>query len=403
MGLGTTTFLLVAGMLITGSINTVSKKAGYNTCSVGLPEIDVQADTSDWPCPEGQRKFKKPWSQTLVMFVGESMCFFIFLFKKRQRSRNSGINDRLLLDTAAGGAKEPNYSPTWSSLAVCAIPAFCDLGGTTVSGIGLLFTTSSLYQMLRGSIIIFTGLFSVFFLGRKLMAFHWLGIGITTAGVALVGVSSLLGDQSSSTTDNSQQMIGNVLVIASQLLSATQMVVEEKFLKSRNLPPEFVVATEGVTGALLMLAIGLPVVSVLPGLDGAGVHENALDAVVLISNSGMLALFVFLYFFSITFYNYFGLSVAKKLSSVHRCLIDACRTILVWSAGLILEYTVGHGYGEPWNGTSSIIQLCGFLIMVIGTLIYYSILKLPCCSYEVDDVDEQEPLIYVVDDDDDHM
>ena len=111
-----------------------------------------------------------------------------------------------------------------------------------------------------------------------------------------------------------------------------------QFLKERKLPPEFVVGCEGSFGALMMVAIVLPTVYYLPGNDGGGVHENALDAGVLISNNALLAGLVVSYWISIAFYNFCGLAVAKSLSSVHRCLIDACRTVLVWGIELILAY-----------------------------------------------------------------
>ena len=39
--------------------------------------------------------------------------------------------------------------------------------------------------------------------------------------------------------------------------------------------------------------------------------------------------------------------MAKNLSSVHRTLIDACRTTLVWTTDLILFYaSYKHQYGE---------------------------------------------------------
>lgn len=63
---------------------------------------------------------------------------------------------------------------------VCILPACCDLGGTTLSGIGLLFTTASVWQMLRGSIILFTGILSVVFLKRKLEKFKWVGMVSTS-------------------------------------------------------------------------------------------------------------------------------------------------------------------------------------------------------------------------------
>lgn len=44
-----------------------------------------------------------------------------------------------------------------------------------------------------------------------------------------------------------------------------QVVLEEMLLKERQLPPLFVVGMEGVFGVFMMLAIVLPVVSVVPG------------------------------------------------------------------------------------------------------------------------------------------
>ena len=50
-----------------------------NTCSLGLPNISATAEASAG-CPAGERKFDKAWSQTLVMFFGEFMCIFLFLY-----------------------------------------------------------------------------------------------------------------------------------------------------------------------------------------------------------------------------------------------------------------------------------------------------------------------------------
>lgn len=49
--------------------------------------------------------------------------------------------------------------------------------------------------MLRGSIIVFSAILSVFFLNRKLYLFHWLSIGIVVFGLSIVGYSSLLAAQ----------------------------------------------------------------------------------------------------------------------------------------------------------------------------------------------------------------
>lgn len=53
-------------------------------------------------------------------------------------------------------------------------------------------TSASSFQMLRGAVIIFTGLFSVAFLGRRLALSQWLGILATIAGLVVVGLADLL-------------------------------------------------------------------------------------------------------------------------------------------------------------------------------------------------------------------
>lgn len=55
----------------------------------------------------------------------------------------------------------------------------------------LTMTSASSFQMLRGSVIIFTGLFSVAFLGRRLAPSQWLGILATITGLVIVGLADL--------------------------------------------------------------------------------------------------------------------------------------------------------------------------------------------------------------------
>ena len=71
---------------------------------------------------------------------------------------------------------------TWSSTLICILPACCDVGGTTLSGIGLLFTSASVFQMLRGSIIVFTALLSVIFLKTQIVGIPLLGITFDNYG-----------------------------------------------------------------------------------------------------------------------------------------------------------------------------------------------------------------------------
>lgn len=59
-------------------------------------------------------------------------------------------------------------------------------------------TSASSFQMLRGAVVIFTGLLSVAFLGRKLVLSQWLGILITIVGLVVVGLADLLSSHDES-------------------------------------------------------------------------------------------------------------------------------------------------------------------------------------------------------------
>ena len=75
--------------------------------------------------------------------------------------------------------------------------------------------------------------------------------------------------------------------------------------------------------------------------------------------------------------------LTKRLSAVVRTLIDALRTLSVWLVEIIIFYGIApdSGYGEGWHQYSW-LQVIGFALLVLGTLIYNSIIKFPCFNYD---------------------
>jgi hypothetical protein len=51
---------------------------------------------------------------------------------------------------------------------------------------------ASTYQMLRGTLVLFAGTFTILILRRQLFIHNWLGMVLITAGAALVGASSVI-------------------------------------------------------------------------------------------------------------------------------------------------------------------------------------------------------------------
>ena len=62
-----------------------------------------------------------------------------------------------------------------------------------------------------------------------------------------------------------------------QAVQAAQITFEDYFLSSMDVPALKIVGFEGLWGAGVMLLILLPLVQLLPGKEGNGLHENSLD------------------------------------------------------------------------------------------------------------------------------
>ena len=159
--------------------------------------------------------FDHPFVMAGFMFFGECLCLVWF------RAQEAFSQERR--SSAARAKRDGKQLPFYAFAA----PAACDLVGTSVMYVGLTLTTASTYQMLRGSVIIFTGLLSSVYLGRKQHGFHWLGMLLVVAGVLTVGTASIF-TAATDTKAGGNPMLGNLLVVLSQLSTALQMCLEER-------------------------------------------------------------------------------------------------------------------------------------------------------------------------------
>ena len=71
---------------------------------------------------------------------------------------------------------------------------------------------ASVYQMLRGMIIIITAVMSIIFLKRKLYRHHWSSMGLIFLGVFMVGLAAYFFDNKDSTPTKPLGLI--LLVVA---------------------------------------------------------------------------------------------------------------------------------------------------------------------------------------------
>ena len=334
-------------MLLTGSINTITTKYADISCALGVPYYPRNQTAAENGCPdrsEGSHQFDHPFVQAFAMFIGEMLCMVawkIAVFIKRRRNRP--------VPTAK------DYNPL-----IFLLPALCDCTATSAMYVGLTLTYASQFQMLRGAVIIFTGLMARFLLGHRLKGFQWFGMGSVLVGLIGVGAAAFLGGSNGSQAPN--PILGDAIIIAAQVVVAFQMVVEEKFLTKYNVPALEAVGWEGIFGMLIMSTLCL-VFWFVPGPRAGGKFENYNDAILQFANSWEIQLAICGTICSIAFFNFSGISVTKEMSATTRMVLDSVRTITIWAYGMLVG----------WE-TFSYLQVIGFIFLLFGTFVYNDII-----------------------------
>ena len=346
-------YLFMLLLLITGSINTIANKLQQNTTSLKIKY-------------KGHQKFI-----TFCMFNGEFLCLLLYWLKEgRKKNQNQELTEFENLNTK----KKAKF---WYFL----FPALFDILGSSISSISLSFLPSSIYQMFRGAIIIFTCTASIIFLKNKYYRQHFLGICIVVVGLIIVGVNAALGGKDEF---DSKIILGIFLVTLSQVFSCFLFVSEEKILKNYDVPPLKAVGMEGMWGVgcyIILLFIFYFIrcenwydilkdnICIRDGENGDLRFENAIFAFKQIWASWELKLYLSMYILSIAFFNFSGLTISKYASATSRTIVDTLRTIVVWTFFLVMPFVP-----EDTKETFSWLQLVGFLILILGGLIYNEIL-----------------------------
>lgn len=248
-----------------------------------------------------------------------------------------------------------------------------------------MYIPASVWQMLRGATLFFTGIFSVIFLKRRLQAFHWIGLMLCMAGVVTVGYASVAGDTggegAAAKANASAVLFGVTLTLLGQVVQAAQVILEEFLMKDVNLPAVEIIGFEGIWGVLMMVVVVYPALWLIPGPDH-GHQEDLVDTLVMFYNSSVVQLVVIIYLFSCGTFNITGIAVTGALSAVHRMMLDASRTMIIWGVGLFVHYQIDPAspFGEQWTDSSQ-LQLFGFMILITGQAIYGEIIRIPGVRY----------------------
>lgn len=144
-------------------------------------------------------KFTHPYFQCAVMFLGELFCLMLFGIKRTLFGNPNG--------------EENKISPFRF-----AVPAMLDICGSSLMFIALTLCAASVYQMMRGTIVVITAIMALVFLGKKQYAHHWISLFTIVLGVFFVGFVSVMAAKET-TSAEATSITGIVILLIAQCFS----------------------------------------------------------------------------------------------------------------------------------------------------------------------------------------
>lgn len=347
--------IAIVVFLVTGSIGGVLINVLYNIQVKGFHNI--------------MKPFQRPWFQVWVMFISMSLLIFFTPFIRTRKCLPYKI-----------GQKQTG----WGLFRFTGLTALLDLLCTTLQFVAYIFLKPSIWQMLKGSILIFTALFSHFYRKKHLNKNQWVGVIVTIIGMILVGLSSILSDEKQSqnlnNVPNSFEILAVVLIFIAQALQAFKVILEEELLHDEDALPCEVVSYEGLWGVFFLSFILIPIANIIPENKTFLLYENSIESFYMAFNSKSVLLFEFLYILLIAAYNQTGMLITQFSNAIIRNIWEVLKSLGVWIVSIFFYYALDKFDAGEGLHLISLLQLFGFIVCIFGLLIYTGKIKFPCLS-----------------------
>jgi drug/metabolite transporter (DMT)-like permease len=319
-----------------------------------------------------------PYCQAWVKFFAQTMCLVAAAVAARVEARAlarrrvsftvaDDIAEKEAGDvTDASGAAE---SQPWRYFAGLAA---MDTVRSVMKFVGLQLTSVSVYQMLLGSNVLFTGLLSRLFLGKRFKNHQIIGIATVVAGLTCVGAASATNHEDEE--ESRAAAVGCVLVLLSQVLAAAQVVFEEHvFRRFKSTTPTQLVGWEGFFGTVFLSCAIAAFQLLQPPPD------DAADWAVQAGNSWQAQVSLLMLSVSIPVSNAGGQTITKRVSATSNSFAKAMQVVFVWVVDLLV-----FGSAFLW------LQLIGFVALMVGTAVYKKLLPIPAACREAAETDPCE-------------
>jgi hypothetical protein len=310
-------------------------------------------------CPKDETRWSRPFFSSALLFFGMAFTLVPFFWFRYGKEGVTKFNGQVILNML--------------------VPSLLEFVGQAMFMMGVLYIPMSLSLTLKGARVVFSAVLLVVFLKRKLFPFHWFAVIATIVGLCIASIQSLVKPSGASKT-MSESLTGIALVLGGEFIRSLRAVVEEKLMKKMRYDALLVVGLQGIIGFMLTIPT-LFVVTAIKKSDGKPLEDISVTMKQFASNGliyGLAATFPF----TVSGLFISGAYVTKLMSAVHNALTTILTNGIVWVLTIIIHYI------EPSRGAKlellALVQLLGFVIILMASLVYDAIIRLPFFTYPLD-------------------
>jgi hypothetical protein len=310
-------------------------------------------------CPKDETRWSRPFFSSALLFFGMAFSLVPFFWFRYGKEGVTKLTGQVLLNLL--------------------IPTLLELVGQTMFMMGVLYIPMSLSLTLKGSRVVFSAVLLVVFLKRKLFSFHWFAVIATIAGLCIASIPALIKPSGASKT-MSESLTGIALVLGGEFIRSLRTVVEEKLMKKMRYDALLVVGLQGFIGFMLSIPT-LFVVTAIKKSDDKPL-EDIYVTIKQFASNGLIYGFAATFPFTVSGLFISGAFVTKLMSAVHNALTSIITSGIVWVLTIVIHFI------DPSRGTElellALVQLLGFVIVLLAALVYDAIIRLPFFTYPLD-------------------
>mmetsp|Transcript_8102 Transcript_8102/g.23292 ORF Transcript_8102/g.23292 Transcript_8102/m.23292 type:complete len:593 (-) Transcript_8102:99-1877(-) len=295
------------------------------------------------------------------------------------------------------------------------LPSMLNVLDTLCRWSSLLFLPASVAEMMIAGSELVLSVFAARFIRKRMVARErWMGVGVVSIGLVIVGASGIVNDAVNSSSGSAESIgatngddgtennssggdhgeddatsssysIGLAFVLGKVVMGVLKDLFEEIFMQETEMPAMLLLGMEGCYGLLVSVPLYF--------LVGPSLGYHPVDSFTRIAESPLNAVYtVFLVLMFLAAGGYQILSTAVT-SSMTRNLWKNFRGLVVWTVGMLLFYITssmassssspsvkdnddnddedGILLGEPWIHPGSYMILIGYVVMILGLKVYY--------------------------------